>query len=251
MPWKMKDNVIVVDNGNPVWIADDGKEAPINGGEVLGKIVQLSGEAKQHRTEKEAAQLALKPFEGLDPAAARDAIDKVAKIDQGQLIAAGKVDEVKNAITAQFKAQNDQLAAENEKLKTNLKTTAIEAAFGSVKDKFLVSPGTLRSMFGDRFDLDASGKIVAKDSAGNVMKSAKKFGEDMDFEEAFTSIIDQHPDKNAIMRGANHNGTGGTGGGGSGEKRRVTRSEEKALPIPEKVKLMESVRKGEAELVDD
>lgn len=251
MPWKMKDNALVIDNGNPVWIADDATEKTINGGEVLGKITQLTGEAAQHRKDKEAAQTALKPFEGLDPAEARKALDTVTKIDQGQLIAAGKVDEVKNAITAQFKAQNDTLVAENEKLKTNLKTTAIEAAFGSVKDKFLVSPGTLRSMFGDRFDLDASGKIIAKDSAGNVMKSAKKFGEDMDFEEAFTSIIDQHPDKNAIMRGANHNGTGGTGGGGSGEKRRVTRSEEKALPVAEKVKLADAVRKGEAELVDD
>lgn len=249
MPWKMKDNALVIDNGNPVWVDDAGTEKPINGGEVLGKITALNTEAANNRRDLEAAKTSLKAFEGVDPAAARDALDKITKIDQGQLIAAGKVDEVKAAITAQFKAQNDTLASENEKLKSSLKTTMIENAFANVKDKFLVSPATLRSMFGDRFDV-AGDKIVVKDANGNPMKSSKRFGEDMDFEEGFTAIIDQHPDKNAIMKGANHNGTGGTGGGGSGEKRRVTRTEEKALPVGEKVKLMEAVRKGEAELVD-
>ena len=59
---------VVVENGMPVYVHDDGKEIPFDAAAAMTKITSLNGEAKTHREAKEAAEASLAKFAGIsDP----------------------------------------------------------------------------------------------------------------------------------------------------------------------------------------
>ena len=66
----------VVQDGKPVYV-ENGKEIAFDAAGTRQTISRLNGEAQGHREAKEAAETKLRSFEGLDAAAARDAIDKL------------------------------------------------------------------------------------------------------------------------------------------------------------------------------
>src|SRR3954468_22726948 len=83
--------------GKPVYVVDE-KEIGFDAPAAAAKITQLNGEAMGHRKAKEEAESALKRFDGLeDPDAARHALEMVKNIKDGELVAAGKVAEIKEA----------------------------------------------------------------------------------------------------------------------------------------------------------
>ena len=53
-----------VDGDKPIYIHDDGKEMPHDAPHSVATIARLNNEAKTHREAKEAAEKALKAFEG-------------------------------------------------------------------------------------------------------------------------------------------------------------------------------------------
>ncbi|QPN34811.1 hypothetical protein I5592_17485 [Acinetobacter baumannii] len=64
-----------VDGDKPIYIHDDGKEMPHDAPHSVATIARLNNEAKTQREAKEAAEKALKAFEGIeDPAAAKKGI---------------------------------------------------------------------------------------------------------------------------------------------------------------------------------
>src|SRR5690606_6729424 len=64
-----------VQDGKPVYVEDDGKEVAFDAPGTRNTISRLNAEAKSHREAKEAAEKALKGFEGIeDPAAAIKAL---------------------------------------------------------------------------------------------------------------------------------------------------------------------------------
>ena len=68
-----------VQDGKPVYVEDDGKEVAFDAPGTRNTISRLNAEAKSHREAKEAAEKALKGFEGIeDPAAAIKALETVA-----------------------------------------------------------------------------------------------------------------------------------------------------------------------------
>ena len=98
-----------VQDGKPVFLHDDGKEVAFDAATTVATISRLNGEAKGHREAKEAAEAKLKQFEGIaDPEAARKAMEIAANLDAGQLVTAGKVEEIKAAAK---KAAEEQVAA--------------------------------------------------------------------------------------------------------------------------------------------
>jgi hypothetical protein len=106
-----------------VFVHADGKESPFDGDGTIGTITRLNGEAKSHREAKEAAETRVKLFEGIDDAeAARKALETVKNIKDGDLIQAGKVEEIKaaakRAAEEQVEAANKQFVAELAKTKT-------------------------------------------------------------------------------------------------------------------------------------
>jgi hypothetical protein len=254
MPWKMKkvndtDILEIGGDGNPIWIDDKGKEASVN----AARIPELMTEAAKHRREKEAAEAKLQAFGDLDPTKAREAIEKLQLVDQGQLVAAGKVEEVRAALKAELQAKLDAKDAELNTIKTEAKNDKLAAAFAGsefIKSKMGFGSDLVQQMLGKHFDVK-DGKVVAIDANGNPVSSQKTFGELASFDEALEAIVMQRADKDHLLRGVQGGGTGGdTNGGVSGVKRTLTRAQEAALPLAEKVAFHNDVNAGTAKLVD-
>lgn len=257
MPWKKKGDALDVDtSGNPIWIddADASKETAVVGS-VLKRIGELNTEAATHRREKEAAETKLKAYEGLDAVEARKALDTVKNLDAGKLMEVGKVEELKASLLADAQKRiADAEKARDEAISTakNDKLAAAFASSGFIRDKLNLTPDLIQTMFGKSFDVK-DGKVVAVDQAGNPITSQKadKFGQVADFDEAMEAILNSHPSKANLLKGANNSGTGAdNGGGGDGSKRTLTRAQEAALPLADKVAFNKSVSEGKAQLVD-
>lgn len=216
---------VVVSDGKPVYVHDDGKEAPFDAAHTLSTIARLNGEAKSHRERAEAAEGKLKGFEGIDdPAAARKAIETVANLDAGQLVTAGKVEEIKTAakkaaeeqVAAAAKASNEKIAeleGKNTKLTDDLYSEKVGGAFGRSKyvaEKIAVPGDMLQAMFGNRFKVE-DGKIVGYDAAGNKVYSRSKPGEVADFEEALEMTVDAYAYRDSILKGSGNKGDGALG----------------------------------------
>lgn len=231
---------VVVSDGKPVYVHDDGKEVPFDAIAATMSITRLNGEAMGHRRAKEEAEGALKVFEGItDADAARKALETIANIDAGQLVAAGKVEEIKAAavkaaeaqVEAAQKAAKEQISAitgERDTFAKQLDEALVGGAFkGSpfVKDKVVVPPHMLQNTFGTNFKVEG-GKLVPYDAAGNKLYSRSKPGEIAEFDEAIELLVSADPYKEHILKGAVGGGGGaGQGGAGGGAGKTIGRSE--------------------------
>lgn len=202
---------VVVENGMPVYVHDDGKEIPFDASAAMGKISQLNGEAKTHREGKEQAEAKLSQFASItDPAKALEALDLVSKLDQKKLIEAGAVDQVKAEITKVFQTQLDEANGKNQKLESQLYQEMIGGRFGSsafIKDKVAIPADFVQARFGQAFKIE-DGKVVAYNPNGEKVYSRTKPGELADFDEALESLVEQYPQKDHILKAS-----GNTGGG--------------------------------------
>lgn len=233
--------VAVLDSaGLPVYVHEDGKEIGFDAAGATSRITALNGEAKTHREAKEKAEGALKAFEGIaDPAAAIKALETVANLDQGQLVTAGKVEEIKAAakkaaeeqVAAAVKGYEDQLTertGQRDTLQTQLNTSIKGNAFGNskfVQDKVAVPRPMLEKTYGDHFKVE-EGKLVPYDTAGNKIYSRANPGEVAEFDEALEIIISSDPYKDHILKGQVGAGGGASQpGGGQGGGKTISRAE--------------------------
>lgn len=224
---------VVVQDGKPVYVHDDGKEVPFDAHAAVQKIQTLNGEAKTHREAKEAAERKLTAFAGIEDAAgALKAIELMKNVDEGKLVAAGKVEEIKTAakreaeerVAAAARAHADELArvkTDNEKLTGELYAEKIGGGFTRSKliaDRFAIPGDLVQARFGSAFKVE-DGQIVAYDNAGNKIFSRTRPGELADFDEALETLVDQYPYKDQILKGSGASGGGAQQGGGGGQQK--------------------------------
>jgi hypothetical protein len=208
--------------GLPVYVHDDNKEVGFDAPSANSRITALNAESAGRRTELAEAQGKLKAFEGIeDPEKAKAAIATVANLAAGDLVQAGKVEEIKVAAIAatedkykgQITALTDQvntLTSERDGLRTSLNDTMIGGSFTRskyIEEKVAVPADVVEAMFGKNFKVE-DGKLVGYDAAGGKIYSRSKPGEVADFEEAIEYLIGAYPRKEHILKG-----TGGSGGG--------------------------------------
>jgi antitoxin component of MazEF toxin-antitoxin module len=224
---------VVVQDGQPVYIHPDGKEAPFDAAAAVSKISALNREAQTHREAKETAEAKAKAFEGIEDAeAAIKALETVKNLKDGDLVTAGKVEEIKAAAkraaeeqvaaAARASAEREkQLNGDLEKLQGQLHNELIGGNFGRSKlisDKFAIPADLVQARFGQAFKVE-EGKVVAYDQAGNKIFSRSRAGEVADFDEALETLVDQYPYKDQILKGTGASGSGagpsGTPGGGA------------------------------------
>jgi hypothetical protein len=229
---------VVVQDGRPVYVHDDGKEVPFDAVGTVNTITRLNGEAKSHRERAESAEGKLKGFDGIeDGEAARHAIETLKNLDEGKLIQAGKVDEIKQAaakaaqdqVAAASKTHAEELAKAKQGLDQRDQTIHGLLIGGSFKgsklisEKFAIPADLVEARFGQNFKVEEN-KVVAYDGAGNKIFSRSRPGELADFEEALESIVEQYPYKDHILKSSGGNGGGAPNGGGGGNgKKTVTR----------------------------
>lgn len=226
---------VVVQNGHPVYVYDDGKEAAFDAAAAVSRITALNGEAMGHRKAKEEAEARAKAFEGIEDAeAARKALETVANLDAGQLVTAGKVEEIKAAArktaeeqvaaAARAGAEREKtLTADITKLQCQLHAELIGGSFTRSKfavERLAIPADLVQARFGNAFKVE-EGKVIAYDGAGNKLFSRTRPGETADFDEALEQLVDQYPHKEHILKGSGSSGGGASssGGGGSAAKR--------------------------------
>lgn len=243
MPFKFDDKgniVIDAEKKLPIFIHPDGREAPFDADTTVANISRLNSEAKNHREAKEAAEAKLKGFEGIDDGeAARKALETVKNIKDGELVQAGKVQEIKDAAAASAKqavadatraaeARERALAEQNAKLTGDLNNHIVGGSFSSSKfiaEKLAIPADIAQKFFGDRFKVDG-GKLVPLDQSGNPIFSATRHGEHADFDEALQVMVGQYANKEMILKGSGASGGGaGTNKGGSGGAKEIPRSQ--------------------------
>lgn len=232
---------VVLQDGKPVYVHDDGKEVAFDAVATVATISRLNGEAKSHRERAEAAETKLKDFTGIeDPAAAIKALQTVKNLDDKKLVDAGEVEKVKAEAIKAVEEKYAPTVKRVGELEQQLHGEVIGGAFTRSKviaDKFAIPADLVQARFGTHFKMDG-GKMVAVDAQGNKIFSRARPGELADFDEALEVLVDQYPYKANILKGAQASGGGASGGQGGqgGGKRTLTRAQFDALPAADKAK---------------
>ena len=245
------DAIEVNKDGNPIWIDANGAEAVIE----RDTIARLNREAQTHREAKEAAETKLAAYKDIpDPVKAKEAIDTVAALKQGDLIKAGEVENVKTQIKAEFTGQINDANKRAEDALALVDNLRIETAFGAskfIEDKLAIPRDIVQATFGQRFKVE-NGKIVAYGADGNKILSKTRIGEVADFDEALGVIVENYTHKDAIMKGGNQGGSGNQGGGGGNNsgKRTYRREEFDKLPVAEQSRLGMEAGEGKIVIID-
>jgi hypothetical protein len=249
---------VVVSDGKPVYIDSDGKDIAFDAPHTRETLISTRAEAATHRKAKEAAEAALKAFEGIsDPAAALKAIDLLKNIDQKKLIDAGQVESVKaeavkayeEKLAAQAKSFADErstLEKERDDIRGQYQNETLAARFANsefVKSKTILPGAAAQKIFGEHFKIE-DGRPVGYDRSGNKLFSPSRPGELANFDEAIEKIVDSYEYRKDILRGT------GSGTGKDGDTNRqagaklMSRKEYDADPEAGAAKMKEGYRIG-------
>lgn len=212
---------VVVEDGKPVYIGEDGKEIAHDAAYTIATIARLNGENKTQRERAEEAEGKLKAFEGIeDPEVAIKALETVASLDSGALVAAGKVKEIQDAakraaeeqVAAAIKQANAQLKEvtdERDSIRSELHGEKIGGNFKGSKfiaEKVAVPRDLIEDKFGKNFKYEDK-RVVGYGADGQKIYSRSKPGELADFDEALETMIDQYPYKEQILKGTGNSGS--------------------------------------------
>lgn len=212
-------NVVVVD-GKPVYIHDDGKEIPFDAPQAMQKISNLNAENKQHREAKEKAEAELKKFDGIEDAAkAKEALKTIENLEAKKLIDAGEAEKVKQEAIKVYEGKVAEANAKAEKLQSQLHAELIGGSFARSKfvaEKLAMPVDVAQAFFGKHFSIDENGKVLAKDSNGNEIFSRVSAGERAGFEEALETLVNAYPNRDQILKGSQSSG-GGANPTGTGQ----------------------------------
>lgn len=201
---------VVVQDGKPVYVTDDGQEVAFDAVETTAAIKRLNGDAKGHRERAEAAEKALKAFEGIDPEAAAKALDTVTKLDQKKLIDAGEVDKVRAEITKNWESKLSEAEKAKQALERQLHNELIGGNFARSKviaEKLAIPADLVQAAFGSAFKVE-NGRVVAYDKNGQAIYSKANPSEPAGFDEALLSLVDAYPNKEHILKGSGASGSG-------------------------------------------
>jgi len=229
MPWKTDENgVIVVTDGNPVWIYESGQEkdqeAPVNFGKTLATIQNITKESigrKEKINELKAitGKIEEAGIEDLDAfiEEAKTAMETVKNLTDQQTAQADSMEKMKQSIADSFNRQIESLKEAAKKsesewqAKLDAKQKAIErliikGAFDTssfLREKTVMLPDMAFTYFGDRFKVEErDGELVgyAVDKEGDKIMSLKNPGQYADPIEAIEIIVNEHPQKDRLLR---------------------------------------------------
>lgn len=212
---------VVVENGMPVYVHDDGKEIPFDATAATRKIAELNGEARTHREAKETAEKTLAKFAGIeDPAKALEALKTVKNLDDKKLVEAGEVEKVKEEVNKAWQPKLDAAQQTIDTLTAQLHGEKIGGSFARSKfisDKLAIPADMVQSFFGKNFKLE-DGNVKAYGADGNAIFSRVKPGNAADFDEALEILVEQYPNKAAILKADQRPGNGAQNNGQPGAK---------------------------------
>lgn len=253
---------VVVKDGKPVYIHDDGKEIPFDAQKATEKIAELNENEKKKRFDVKSIQEKLDAYkvdndEYLDIMEAKKAMETVKNLEAGKLIDAGKVEKLKSEIQQayvekdkekdkQFKAKEDALNSALKAKEDTIYKLMVVTKFANsptVIDKTNLPPDIAADYFGKHFRVDGEGlnaKVIGYIDDEKIL-SRERPGEVAEFEEALSTVIEHYPMKDRILR---------TTGGGSASQgntgARTSAEDKEALMKLPPVERMRAIRAREA-----
>lgn len=223
---------VVLNEGMPVYVRDDGKEVAFDAPGTLHTITRLNGEAKSHRERAEAAETQLKTFEGItDPAAALAALDTVKNLEDKTLVDAGEVEKVRAEAVRALEEKYAPIVQERDDLSHKLTAEKIGGSFARSKfiaEKLSIPADIVEARFGNNFKIEGD-VVTAFDRQGNKIFSAIKPGEAAEFDEALSILVEHYPYKDQILKGTGASGGGSSGGNGNINPNTLTREQFESL----------------------
>lgn len=238
------DGNVVVDDGKPVYVDQDGKDIAIDATSLYAKIAELGTEAKTHRKGKSTLKAELEKvtslFEGIDDLEAwklqaEKNAELVANFNDKDLVDAKKVEQIKKAqneaheedkrnILKSFSLKEEEFQKELRDKDNTIYNLMVSSKFAQSpfftgeKPKSILPPEIAEKYFGSNFrvEKDGNGLRVTGYIGDDPVYSRQNPGELAEFEEALESVIDAYPMKERIMRSSG-GGSGASGGSGGGD----------------------------------
>lgn len=187
--WKMGEGgTPELRDGNPVYIASDGSEGVFD----IRTLPTLNAEARAERERARTTAEQLKRFDGIDPDAARDALQRVAVMDSVA------------AINDEWEKKYKPVAEENANLKSRLESITVEQAFAQskyVQERLSLPVDLVQAAFGRNFKYE-DGELVAYGNDGQRLLSARNSNGVPDFDEALELLVSKYPHRDKIVRRA-------------------------------------------------
>lgn len=195
--------------------------------EVMDKKEKLKAERERADTltqQVAALQKQVEQFSGVDVTKYRELVEKQTKLERERLASEGKFEELEQSLRGEadsrvqqveneYKTKLTETTTELEQLREQLKNRdhairdlAIDSKFGQskfIREELVPSPAKVHKLYGDHFDVDEKGNMVAYDkpaSAANRVKLVDKEGKALGFEDALRRIVDNDSDKDTILR---------------------------------------------------
>lgn len=224
----------------PIYIHDDGKEAPFDARTTVASLNSRIAQNQRIEQEMKELQKTVGRFKGIeDPEAALKALALAKNLDDKKLVDAGEVQRIKDETSRAFQGQLDEASKRIEDLTGKLYNEIVGGQFARSKviaEKFAIPSDFVRAYFGDFFGVE-DGKLYAVDKLGNKMLSRTRPGEMADFDEALMMMVDAHPQKAVILKAQGGSGggappSGGGGNQGTGGKPTMTRSQFQGIRDP-------------------
>lgn len=234
----------VLENGNPVYIDDDGKDLVMDVPGLYSKVRTLNGEsaARRQKIEELTARYApvkdiedlssfltkaneafetLKAYEGKDSEHTAKIDELKASIKQSY---EGKINDLKKGFETQLLERQDVISGKDAMIYDLMVSSQFSSSpwFSGEAPKTVLLPEIAESYFGKNFKVEEhGGKLrVIGYLDGNMIYSRQNPGEPADFNEAVEEIISKYPMKDRILR-AGKQGSGSQGnhdGGNPGDK---------------------------------
>ena len=222
----------VLQDGKTVYVADDGKELAIDGGELYGKVKQLMGESRDKRLENEELRTRLAQYAEIeDPKAAREALETIKSID-GKLKA--DVEKVRVEVSKSYEAKLAEVQGKLTATETTLQRELIGG--GIARSKFVAEKSALPAdlllpIVGHQFAVE-NGRVVAKRADGSVIYSRTNPANPADLDEALETLVSESPHRDHILRATQKGGSGAQPGapGAAGAKQTITRTQYESMP---------------------
>jgi hypothetical protein len=216
--------VVLSEEGLPVWTLDDESEIAYDVPKVISDLQKANNESAGRRKKIEELEAKVKPFEGIDPEAAKTALETVKNFKDKELIAAGEVEQIKkatgeayelkiNELTKTYSAQIEDRDGLIKKKDRQINDLLIKGAFEAskfLKEKTTMPPDLANSHFGRYFtveEVDGTLRTVASYNGERIYSNARP-GQIADPEEAIEQLINKYPYKDSILKGAGGSGTG-------------------------------------------
>ena len=222
---------VVLENGLPVWVADDGKEIAYDVPRLVGDLSRVNSESAGRRKDIDALNEKLKALEGIDPAKYQEMQAQLANIDLNKM---GNVDEIRRSVSQSFEQRMAEDAAkhkaEMDEMWGVVRDSQVRGIFDSstfLREKTTLPPDIANSFFGGNFKVERDGKsikTIALDSQGNPLLSRVNPGAYATDDEAIEYYVQNYPQRDVFLRSP-AGGPGTQGGKGDMNKNTISRAE--------------------------